>query len=194
MEWVPQYTATTTSSTDHGPGYSGVSGIGALYIFPNNGQVDDPDYHTYGVVWSPYKMQFYRDDWKKPFLTVTPNFIPAGSQWVFNHPFFILLNQAIGGNFPKPGPDSSTAIPAICSLIMCAYLPGMPAHLRRLSDCVWIHMPAIKSNSTGNRTTMPEGSLCRTPTTFMPALPRALTPHSATCSFSTIMASTTSTR
>jgi len=112
MEWVPQYTATTTSSTDHGPGYSGGSGIGARYIFPNNGQVDDPGYHTYGVVWSPYKMQFYRDDWKKPFLTVTPTFIPAGSQWVFNHPFFILLNQAIGGNFPKPGPDNSTPSPA----------------------------------------------------------------------------------
>ncbi len=112
MEWVPQYSATTTSSTDHGPGYSGGSGIGARYIFPNSGQVDDPGYHTYGVVWSPYQMQFYRDDWTKPFLTVTPTFIPPGNQWVFNHPFFILLNQAIGGNFPKPGPDSSTPSPA----------------------------------------------------------------------------------
>ena len=112
MEWVPQYTATTTSSTDHGPGYSGGSGIGARYIFPNGGQVDDSGYHTYGVVWSPYEMQFYRDDWTKPFLTVTPTFIPPGSQWVFNHPFFILLNEAIGGNFPKPGPDSSTPSPA----------------------------------------------------------------------------------
>jgi beta-glucanase (GH16 family) len=112
MEWVPQYTATTTSSTDHGPGYSGGSGIGARYIFPNNGRVDDSDYHTYGVVWSPYEMQFYRDDWTKPFLTVTPTFIPPGSQWVFNHPFFILLNEAIGGNFPKPGPDITTPNPA----------------------------------------------------------------------------------
>src|SRR5437879_10192228 len=57
-------------------------------------------------------MQFCRDDWKKPFLTVRSNFIPAGSQWVFNHPFLILLNEAIGGNFPKPGPDSSTPSPA----------------------------------------------------------------------------------
>jgi trimeric autotransporter adhesin len=112
MEWVPQYTATTTSSTNHGPGYSGGSGIGARYIFPNNGQVDDAGYHTYGLVWSPYQMQFYRDDWTKPFLTVTPTLVPPGSQWVFNHPFFILLNQAIGGNFPKPGPDSSTPTPA----------------------------------------------------------------------------------
>ena len=112
MEWVPQYTATTTSSTDHGPGYSGGSGIGARYIFPNNGRVDDSDYHTYGVVWSPYEMQFYRDDWTKPFLTVTPLSIPFGNQWVFNHPFFILLNEAIGGNFPKPGPDITTPNPA----------------------------------------------------------------------------------
>jgi len=112
MEWVPQYTATTTSSTDHGPGYSGGSGIGARYTFPNSGQVNDVGYHTYGVVWSPYQMQFYRDDWTKPFLTVTPTFIPPGSQWVFNHPFFILLNEAIGGNFPRPGPDISTPNPA----------------------------------------------------------------------------------
>ncbi|HTC94630.1 MAG TPA: glycoside hydrolase family 16 protein, partial [Terriglobales bacterium] len=27
MEWVPQYTPTTTSSTIHGPGYSGANGI-----------------------------------------------------------------------------------------------------------------------------------------------------------------------
>lgn len=112
MEWVPQYTATTTSSTDHGPGYSGGSGIGARFAFPNSGQVNDVGYHTYGVVWSPYQMQFYRDDWTKPFLTVTPTFIPPGSQWVFNHPFFILLNEAIGGNFPRPGPDISTPNPA----------------------------------------------------------------------------------
>jgi beta-glucanase (GH16 family) len=116
MEWVPQYTATTTSSTDHGPGYSGGSGIGARFVFPNGGQVDDSGYHTYGVVWSPYQMQFYRDDWTNPFLTVTPTFIPLGSQWVFNHPFFILLNEAIGGNFPTPGPDSSTPSPADMSV------------------------------------------------------------------------------
>jgi len=31
------------------------------------------------------------------FHTVTPASLPAGGSWVFNKPFFILLNLAIGG-------------------------------------------------------------------------------------------------
>src|SRR5713101_7743358 len=111
MEWVPQYTPTTTSSTIHGPGYSGGSGIGSRFTFPNGGRVDDAGFHTYGVIWSQDQMQFYRDDYTQPFFTVTPANIPAGKQWVYNHPFFILLNLAVGGNFPGP-PNNSTPNPA----------------------------------------------------------------------------------
>jgi beta-glucanase (GH16 family) len=111
MEWVDFYTPNSTSSTDHGPGYSGGNGIGSRFFFPDGGRIDDGSYHTYGVVWSPYKMQFYRDDWTKPFLTVTPLSIPVGSQWVYDHPFFILLNQAVGGNW-FPGPNITTPNPA----------------------------------------------------------------------------------
>jgi len=112
MEWVPQYTPTTTSFTIHGPGYSGGKGIGSRFTFPNGGRVDTK-FHVYGVIWSENKMQFYRDDYKKPFFTVTPADIPAGTEWAYNHPFFILLNLAIGGNFPKPGPDNTTPSPAV---------------------------------------------------------------------------------
>src|SRR5712691_4928419 len=111
MEWVPQYTPTTTSSTDHGPGYSGGNGIGRRFTFPNGGRIDDASYHTYGVIWSQNQMQYYRDDPTKPFFTVTPASIPAGTQWVFNHPFFILMNFAIGGGFPGP-PNASSPSPA----------------------------------------------------------------------------------
>lgn len=107
MEWVDFYTPNSTSSTAHGPGYSGGSGVGGRFFFPDTGRIDDASFHTYGVVWSPYKMQFYRDDWTQPFLIVTPLSIPPGSQWVYNHPFFILLNQAVGGNW-FPGPDKTT--------------------------------------------------------------------------------------
>jgi beta-glucanase (GH16 family) len=111
MEWVPQYTPTTTSSTVHGPGYSGAGGIGAKFTFPNGGRTDDAGFHTYGLLWSPNKIQFYRDDWTKPFFTVTPANIPAGTQWVYNHPFFLLLNLAVGGGFPGP-PNAATPSPA----------------------------------------------------------------------------------
>ena len=112
MEWVPQYTSTTTSSTDHGPGYSGGNGIGARFTFPNGGQVNDPGFHTYGVIWSPYKLQYYRDDPSQPFFTDTPTLLPPTAKWVYNDPFFVLLNQAIGGNFPTPGPDATTPNPS----------------------------------------------------------------------------------
>ncbi len=108
MEWVQSYTPTTTSSTTHGPGYSGGAGIGAKYTFPNGGRIDDGAYHTYGITWSPNLLQYYRDSPTNIFLTITPSTIPAGDQWVFNNPFFILLNLAIGsGGFPGPT-DGST--------------------------------------------------------------------------------------
>ena len=110
MEWGPQYTPTATSSTIHGPGYSGANGIGRRFTFPNGGRIDDGAYHTYGVVWSQDRMQFYRDDWTKPFFTVTPTDIPAGKQWVYNHPFYILFNFAVGGGFPG-APNSTTPSP-----------------------------------------------------------------------------------
>lgn len=138
MEWVDFYTPNSTSSTDHGPGYSGGNGIGGRFFFPDGGRIDDASYHTYGVVWSPYKMQFYRDDWTQPFLTVTPLSIPVGSQWVYNHPFFILLNQAVGGNW-FPGPDATTPAPAdmlvdyVRVLEWDAGAPDAPRNLRAKS-------------------------------------------------------------
>jgi beta-glucanase (GH16 family) len=108
MEWVQSYGPNTTSSTTHGPGYSGGNGIGARYTFPNGGRVDDASYHIYGLLWSPNLLQYYRDSPSNIFLTITPSTIPSGTQWVYNNPFFILLNFAIGsGGFPG-GTDSST--------------------------------------------------------------------------------------
>lgn len=125
MEWVPQYGASTTSSTIHGPGYSGANGIGSKFTLPNGERVDDSQYHVYGVIWSPNQIQFYRDTYLSPFFTVTPSNIPSGDQWVFNNPFFILLNLAVGGDFPSPGPDSSTPDPATMLVdYVRVYTPG----------------------------------------------------------------------
>ncbi len=112
MEWVQSYGPNTTSATSHGPGYSGGGGIGARYTFPNGGRVDDGAYHIYGLIWSPNLLQYYRDSTSNVFLTITPSSLPSGDQWVFNNPFFILLNLAIGsGGFPgaTDGSTPSTA-------------------------------------------------------------------------------------
>jgi beta-glucanase (GH16 family) len=36
--------------------------------------------------------------------------LPAGKKWVFDHPFFILLNVAVGGDWPGP-PDANIQFP-----------------------------------------------------------------------------------
>ncbi|MFZ3200807.1 MAG: malectin domain-containing carbohydrate-binding protein, partial [Candidatus Acidiferrales bacterium] len=113
LEWVPQDGPTMTTGVEHGPGYSGCCGTSnAHYTFPNGGRVDDASYHTYGVVWLQNSIQWYRDDPSTPFFTVTSSNIPSGDAWVFNQPFYIILNQAVGGSYPSPGPDSTTPNPS----------------------------------------------------------------------------------
>ena len=102
MEWVQKYSPSTTSSTIHGPGYSGAHSIGKQFQFPDSGRIDK-GFHTYGVIWSENKLQFYRDHPDSPFFTLTPADLPPGADWVYNKPFFLLLNFAIGtGGFAGP--------------------------------------------------------------------------------------------
>ncbi len=138
MEWVPQDAATSTTGTEHGPGYSGCCGTSnAHYTFPNGGRVDDAAYHTYGVVWSQNSIAWYRDNPSTPFFTVTSANIPTGDAWVFNQPFYIIFNQAVGGNYPSPGPDSSTPNPSdvlvdyvrVYSASACTTAPSAPSGL-----------------------------------------------------------------
>jgi beta-glucanase (GH16 family) len=44
------------------------------------------------------------------YATVAPASLPAGAAWVFNHPFFVILDLAVGGGFVGP-PDASTTFP-----------------------------------------------------------------------------------
>ena len=98
-------------STIHGPGYSGGEGLGKDFKLPDGADVTTP--HTYGAIWSPFMVQFYVDDPKNVFFVLTARDIPAGKQWVYNHPFFLVLNLAVGGTDSWPGPpNSTTASPA----------------------------------------------------------------------------------
>jgi beta-glucanase (GH16 family) len=93
--------------TFHGPCYSGAGGITAAYTLPS-GQKFSDDFHTFAVEWEPNVMRFYVDGLL--YKTRTPADLPAGTTWVFDHPFFILLNVAVGGGFPG-NPDASTVFP-----------------------------------------------------------------------------------
>jgi beta-glucanase (GH16 family) len=111
MESVPQYGASKTSSTIHGP-FSGGNGVGSAYVFPNGGTISD--FHTYGVTWSPNQAQFYRDDPTKPYFTIQ-NTTDIPGDWVFNHPFFIIMNLAMGGYFPGYT-DNTTPNPSVMTV------------------------------------------------------------------------------
>ena len=90
----------------HGPGYSGATPLTAIYTLPSGAFADD--FHIFAVEWEPGVVRFYVDG--NLYLTETPANLPAGTQWVFDHPFFILLNVAVGGNFPG-SPDATTVFP-----------------------------------------------------------------------------------
>ncbi len=70
-----------------------------------------PACHVYGAIWSPFMVQMYVDDWRKPFFIRTAADVPTGGRWVFNAPFYFLLNLAVGGDWPGP-PNSTTPSPA----------------------------------------------------------------------------------
>jgi beta-glucanase (GH16 family) len=97
-------------STIHGPGYFGGNGIWQNYTLPSGGRVDD-EYHLYGVIWSPQMLQFYVDDPENVFFVRMAGDLPEGGHWVFDHPFFVLISLAVGGQWPGP-PDESTSSPA----------------------------------------------------------------------------------
>jgi uncharacterized protein (TIGR03437 family) len=86
--------ASVNNGTAHGPGYSGGNGLTAAYTLPLGETVYD-DYHVYALQWSQDSLQWYVDG--TLYHTVTPASLPGGDQWVYNAPFFILLNLAIGG-------------------------------------------------------------------------------------------------
>jgi beta-glucanase (GH16 family) len=95
--------------TLHGPGYSGANGITASFPLPASRKFSD-NYYTFAVEWEPDVIRFYVDG--RLYKTRTPADLPAGKAWVFNHPFFLVLNVAVGGNFPG-NPDATTIFPQL---------------------------------------------------------------------------------
>jgi len=73
--------------------------------------------HIYGAIWSPSMVQFFVDDPTKVFLVETATDIGAGQTWEFNHPFFLIMNLAIGGAGSWPGVfDSTTPNPSVMTV------------------------------------------------------------------------------
>jgi hypothetical protein len=92
MEYVSRF-PDEIFGTVHGPGYSGGASFGGTYDF--GGPASD-EFHEFAIEWEPDSISWYVDGFL--YHTAEPADV-APNEWVFNDPVFLLLNQAVGGNF-----------------------------------------------------------------------------------------------
>lgn len=105
MEFVGK-TPNTVYGTLHGPGYSGAQGINKPYDL---GTAVSGDFHTYTIIKRANEIIWQVDG--KDYHRLTPASLPAGGSWVFEKPYFVILNLAVGGDWPG-SPDAATVFPA----------------------------------------------------------------------------------
>jgi beta-glucanase (GH16 family) len=91
----------------HGPGYSGANDLTASYTLAKD-RTFAAGFHTFRVDWSPSMITFSVDG--NDYERQTPR-TARGHDWVFDRPFSLLLNLAVGGSWPG-NPDASTRFPA----------------------------------------------------------------------------------
>jgi beta-glucanase (GH16 family) len=94
------------SSALHGPGYSGANPILSPYTLINDRF--DTDFHVFAAEWDENKIDFFVDGYL--FKRVSKSDVEAKGKWVYDHPFFLILNLAVGGDFVGP-PNSQSTFP-----------------------------------------------------------------------------------
>lgn len=96
----------TVYGSAHGPGYSGAESITRAATLPDGAALAD-DFHTYAVDWNPDSIIWSLDG--KAYGEMQRSDLD-GDPWVFDKPYFLLLNLAVGGAWPGP-PNADTAFP-----------------------------------------------------------------------------------
>jgi beta-glucanase (GH16 family) len=92
------------NGTVHGPGYSGGASITKSFAFENDRF--DVEFHLFAVEWGKDNIDFFVDN--TLYQRITPDKLTGN--WVFDHPFYIILNVAVGGNYVGY-PTSQTPFP-----------------------------------------------------------------------------------
>ncbi|MEL7162164.1 MAG: glycoside hydrolase family 16 protein [Bacteroidota bacterium] len=84
----------------HGPGYSAGQAITGDFAFENDRF--DTDFYLFAIEWGVDYIDYFVDD--RLYQRITPKDLTG--EWVFDRPFFMLLNVAVGGTyvgFPTDG-------------------------------------------------------------------------------------------
>lgn len=79
--------------TIHGPGYSGGNAITKGNALINNRF--DKDFHIFAIEWDEDKIDFFVDDYLYQRIEKSD----VNGEWVYDQPFFLLLNVAVGGTY-----------------------------------------------------------------------------------------------
>jgi beta-glucanase (GH16 family) len=90
MEWVGKEPDLVVG-TIHGPGYAGAGGLTTWYR--QDFDVSE-DFHIFAIEWDSDGIRWFFDD--EQYAEKTPASL-SGREWVFDQPFFIILNTALGG-------------------------------------------------------------------------------------------------
>lgn len=89
----------------HGPGFSGPNALNRAYDLPE-GETFSGDFHIFRVDWASDRIIWSVDG--KIFQVIKKDYVNPDS-WVFDHPFYLILNLAVGGG--PPGAPNGTSFP-----------------------------------------------------------------------------------
>ncbi|MDI1463210.1 discoidin domain-containing protein [Catellatospora sp. KI3] len=98
---------TRSYTTLHAPMYNGGGGYGFEKIW---GIDLSADYHVYAAQWDSNGIRFFVDS-TEVFYASKATVESTRGPWVFDHPFYLIVNLAVGGDWPG-NPDASTPFPS----------------------------------------------------------------------------------
>ncbi len=93
-------------STLHAPAYNAGGGYGQKYATVDLSQ----DYHVWAAEWDSKGIRFFLDG-RLVFDANKETVENTRGPWIFDHKFYLILNLAVGGDFPGPI-DASTPFPS----------------------------------------------------------------------------------
>ncbi|MFY1674567.1 discoidin domain-containing protein [Plantactinospora sp. WMMB334] len=93
-------------STLHAPAYNGAGGYGQKYATVDLSQ----DFHVWAAEWDSRGIRFFLDG-RQVFNASKETAENTRGPWIFDHKFYLILNLAVGGDFPGPI-DATTPFPS----------------------------------------------------------------------------------
>ncbi|GIE82088.1 hypothetical protein Aph02nite_80380 [Actinoplanes philippinensis] len=93
-------------STLHAPAYNGAGGYGQKYATVDLSQ----DFHVWAAEWDSKGIRFFLDG-RLVFDAAKETVENTRGPWIYDHKFYLILNLAVGGDFPGPI-DATTPFPS----------------------------------------------------------------------------------